>query len=108
MSSSIWISHREAVMKVSREQAAQNRERVVQTAATLFRERGYSGIGVAELMKGAGLTHGGFYGNFGSKEALMAEAVTYALDKSLLKWDRLVQKQPDDPLDAITAAYLSM
>ncbi|HZV63604.1 MAG TPA: TetR/AcrR family transcriptional regulator [Telluria sp.] len=94
-------------MKVSREQAAQNRERVVQTAATLFRERGYSGIGVADLMKGAGLTHGGFYGNFGSKEALMAEAVTYALDKALLKWDKLVRTQPDDPLEAITAAYLS-
>ena len=94
-------------MKVSREQAAQNRERVVQTAATLFRERGYSGIGVADLMKRAGLTHGGFYGNFGSKEALMAEAVTYALDKALLKWDKLVRTQPDDPLEAIAAAYLS-
>ncbi|UUZ53911.1 TetR/AcrR family transcriptional regulator [Massilia sp. H-1] len=61
-------------MKVSKEQAAENRERVVETAARLFREHGYNGIGVADLMKGAGLTHGGFYGNFGSKEALLAEA----------------------------------
>lgn len=94
-------------MKVSREQAAQNRARVVETAARLFREHGYSGIGVADLMKGAGLTHGGFYGNFGSKEALMTEAVTHAFDKSLANWDKLVRKQPEHSLEAITSAYLS-
>ena len=94
-------------MKVSREQAAQNRERVVETAAKLFREKGYDGIGVADLMRGAGLTHGGFYGNFGSKEALMKEAVTYALDKGVAIWDKLALKRPEDPLDAITSAYLS-
>ena len=47
-------------MKVSREQVALNRERIVETAARLFREKGYDGIGVADLMKSAGLTHGGF------------------------------------------------
>ena len=56
-------------MKVTREQAAQNRDRVLDVAARLFRERGFDGIGVADLMKNAGLTHGGFYGQFGSKEA---------------------------------------
>ena len=55
-------------MKVSREQAAQNRERIVEAAAQLFRERGFDGIGVADLMKEAGLTHGGFYSYFKSKE----------------------------------------
>ena len=54
-------------MKVSREQAAQNRDRVVEGAAQLFRERGFEGIGVADLMKKAGLTHGGFYGHFSSR-----------------------------------------
>lgn len=94
-------------MKVSKEQAAENRERVVQTAAKLFRERGYNGIGVADLMKSAGLTHGGFYGNFGSKEALMAEAASLAVNTSLAEWDKKVARHPDAPLDAITRAYLS-
>jgi TetR/AcrR family transcriptional repressor of nem operon len=94
-------------MKVSREQAAQNRERVVATAAKLFREKGYGGIGVADLMKSAGLTHGGFYGNFGSKEALMAEVVTYAIDNSIHTWDSLVARAPDQALEAVVAPYLS-
>ena len=57
----------EVPMKVSREQMAENRERILDTAAQLFRERGFDGIGVADLMKSAGLTHGGFYGHFASK-----------------------------------------
>ena len=61
-------------MRVSKEQAAANRERIVEEAARLFRERGFDGIGVAELMNSAGLTHGGFYGHFDSKDQLMAEA----------------------------------
>lgn len=94
-------------MKVSKEQAALNRERVVETAAKLFREHGYGGIGVADLMKSAGLTHGGFYGNFGSKEALMAEAITYAIDVSLKDWDKVLDKKPEAPFEAVTSAYLS-
>src|SRR5258707_322344 len=61
-------------MKVSREQAAANRERIVEVAGKLFRENGFDGIGVADLMKAAGLTHGGFYGHFKSKDALAADA----------------------------------
>jgi len=61
-------------MKVSKAQAQANRARVVETAATLFREHGYDGVGVADLMAAAGLTHGGFYKQFGSKADLMAEA----------------------------------
>lgn len=61
-------------MKVTKAQAQANRARVVETASTLFRERGYDGVGVADLMAAAGLTHGGFYKNFGSKVDLMAEA----------------------------------
>ena len=63
-------------MKVSREQAAQNRERILDAAARLFRERGFDGIGVADLMKEAGLTHGGFYGHFEGKDDLVAATVT--------------------------------
>jgi TetR/AcrR family transcriptional regulator, transcriptional repressor for nem operon len=95
-------------MKVSKEQAAENRDRVVETAARLFREHGYNGIGVADLMKGAGLTHGGFYGNFGSKEALMAEAAGRAVATSLADWDKAVARHPEQPLRAVTGAYLSV
>ena len=56
-------------MRVSREQASQNRERVLDVAARLFREKGFDGIGVADLMKTAGLTHGGFYGQFASRRS---------------------------------------
>ena len=55
-------------MKVTRQQAEKNRERVLDVAGRLFREKGFDGIGVDDLMKGAGLTHGGFYANFKSKK----------------------------------------
>src|SRR5688500_14528079 len=61
-------------MKVTKAQAQANRTRVVETASTLFRERGYDGVGVADLMAAAGLTHGGFYKHFRSKADLMAES----------------------------------
>jgi TetR/AcrR family transcriptional regulator, transcriptional repressor for nem operon len=94
-------------MKVSREQAAQNRERILDVASKLFRERGFDGIGVADLMKGAGFTHGGFYGHFSSKEELMAQACARALATSLDRWGRLVERTPEDPLSALTSTYLS-
>ena len=94
-------------MKVSREQAAQNRERIVEAAAQLFRERGFEGIGVADLMKEAGLTHGGFYGHFSSKEQLIAEASVHALTRSLALWSKLAEGVPGDPLSAIAEAYLT-
>jgi len=94
-------------MKVSREQAAENRERILEVASKLFRERGYEGIGVADLMKCAGLTHGGFYGHFLSKEDLMEKASAKALDDSRQKWARRAADAPDDPLSGITSSYLS-
>lgn len=61
-------------MKVTKAQMEANRAHVVETASTLFRERGYDGIGVADLMAAAGFTHGGFYKHFRSKADLMAES----------------------------------
>ncbi|MDM0087980.1 MULTISPECIES: TetR/AcrR family transcriptional regulator [unclassified Variovorax] len=61
-------------MKVTKAQAQANRAHVVETASALFRERGYDGVGVADLMAAAGFTHGGFYRQFGSKTELMAES----------------------------------
>lgn len=94
-------------MRVSREQAAKNREHVVDTAARLFRERGYDGIGVADLMKEAGLTHGGFYGNFASKEQLMAEACARAFDNAAERWTRLATRDGAGAMAGIADAYLS-
>ena len=67
--------------RVSQEQAKRNRQRVVEVAATLFRERGLHGVGVADIMSAAGLTHGGFYGQFANKDALAVEAFDCALDE---------------------------
>ena len=94
-------------MRVSREQAAKNREHVVDTAARLFRERGYDGIGVADLMKEAGLTHGGFYGNFASKEQLMAEACARAFDSAAERWTRLAARDGARAMAGIADSYLS-
>lgn len=94
-------------MKVSRADAERNRERIIEVAAKLFRERGFDGIGVAELMKSAGLTHGGFYGHFASKEDLMAQASARALDASLGGLNRLAERSGSDALAAVASAYLS-
>ena len=67
-------------MKVSKEQAAQNRAKLIETAARLMRERGIDGVGVAEIGKAAGLTHGALYAHFPSKDALAAEALAFGLE----------------------------
>jgi TetR/AcrR family transcriptional repressor of nem operon len=66
-------------MRVSKEQAAENRERILKAAASLMRERGISGVGVDALTEAAGMTHGSLYSQFGSKERLVEEAVAYAI-----------------------------
>lgn len=63
-------------MKVTKAQAQANRAHIVETASGLFRERGYDGVGIADLMATAGFTHGGFYKHFASKAELLAEAST--------------------------------
>ena len=66
-------------MRVSREQVGENRRRILDEAARLFRERGFEDVSVAEVMKAAGLTHGGFYGHFRSKDDLIAQTLAHAL-----------------------------
>jgi TetR/AcrR family transcriptional regulator, transcriptional repressor for nem operon len=94
-------------MRVSREQAALNRERILEAAAQLFRERGFDGIGVADLMKEAGLTHGGFYGHFSSKEDLIAEASARALTSTFALLAQQAERASTDPLSAVAGTYLS-
>jgi len=76
-------------MKVTRAQAQENRSRIVETASALFRERGYDGVSVADLMAAAGFTHGGFYKHFGSKADLMAEAAEQALAANMSEYNGL-------------------
>lgn len=64
-------------MKVSREQVAENRQKILEAASRLFRAQGFEGVTVADVMKAAGLTHGGFYGHFKSKDDLIAQTMTY-------------------------------
>ncbi|PNG45819.1 TetR family transcriptional regulator [Pseudomonas asplenii] len=71
-------------MRVTKAQAQANREHIVETASVLFRERGFDGVGVADLMAAAGFTHGGFYKHFGSKADLMSEASANSLARSLV------------------------
>lgn len=93
-------------MKVSKKQAQQNREAVVEIAGRLFRERGFDGIGVADLMRSAGLTHGGFYASFGSKEALMAEASQRALEQNVAYWQEFNEENSQASLPDLMQNYL--
>jgi len=94
-------------MKVTREHAEKNRERVLEVAGRMFREKGFDGIGVADLMKDAGLTHGGFYANFNSKEDLMAESCERSLAGVIEGWSKVAGGANGDPLIAVVAGYLS-
>lgn len=78
-------AHEVLHVRVSKAQAQANREHIVETASAVFRERGFDGVGVADLMAAAGFTHGGFYKHFGSKADLMAEASANSLARSLAR-----------------------
>jgi TetR/AcrR family transcriptional repressor of nem operon len=94
-------------MRVSRIQAAENRQTVIEVASRLFREHGFDGIGLKDLMKGAGLTQGGFYKQFASKEDLAAQASRRALQSAFDRWSAAAAANPKDPLAAVIAFYLS-
>jgi TetR/AcrR family transcriptional regulator, transcriptional repressor for nem operon len=95
-------------MRYSREHKAQTHAKIVRKASVKLRERGAHGIGVADLMKDAGLTHGGFYAHFPSREALVIEAFTHAMDRSTEHWQKLAEAtQPEKRLSKIVNAYLA-
>ncbi|MET4255132.1 TetR/AcrR family transcriptional repressor of nem operon [Bradyrhizobium sp. S3.12.5] len=94
-------------MRVSRVQAAENRQTVINVASRLFRERGFDGIGLKDLMEGAGLTQGAFYKQFASKEDLAVEASRRALESATGRWSDAAAQNPDDPLSAVIGFYLS-
>lgn len=93
--------------RVSQAQAEENRRRVVETASRLFREQG-THVSVADLMKAAGLTHGGFYKQFASKEALVDEATAHAFGELAARYAREQHAgHPDAVRQAFVDAYLS-
>ncbi|WP_208509531.1 TetR family transcriptional regulator [Variovorax paradoxus] len=103
-------------MKVTKAQAQANRAHIVETASTLFRERGYDGVGIADLMAFAGFTHGGFYKHFESKADLMAQAATCGFAQTAAKAEGvdarafvhhyLSREHRDAPGDGCTMAAL--
>ncbi len=84
----------------------ESRARIVEAAGRLFRERGIDAVGVDAVMRAAGLTHGGFYTHFASKEALVAEAAAAALARSAARWEALAAADPTDALERIVGGYL--
>jgi TetR/AcrR family transcriptional repressor of nem operon len=93
-------------MRVSRAQAEANRETVINVASRLFREHGFDGIGLKDLMKGAGLTQGGFYKQFESKDDLVTQASRRAMESATRRWSTVAAGSPD-PLAAVVGLYLS-
>ena len=94
----------------SKTDKAESHERIVKIAAEKFREAGIDGIGVADLMKEAGLTHGGFYRHFESRDALVAEAVESALAQGARRLGRVVEKsgeRGEEAFAALVDAYLN-
>jgi TetR/AcrR family transcriptional repressor of nem operon len=97
-----------SVMRYSREHKLETHARIVKKASVRLREKGAHGIGVADLMKEAGLTHGGFYAHFDSREALLIEAFAYAMDRGRERWRKLAEQVPPNKrLAMIVDAYLA-
>jgi TetR/AcrR family transcriptional repressor of nem operon len=81
-------------MRYSREHKAETHAKIVKSASSRIREKGARGVGVADLMKEAGLTHGGFYAHFKSREDLVIEAIAFAMDQTTERWGKLVEDKP--------------
>lgn len=95
-------------MRASRKQKEVTHERIVEAAARAIRRSGYGGTGVADIMKDAGLTHGGFYAHFPSREAMLAEAADRAGADAVAASQRIVAAAPpQQALQALLHAYLS-
>jgi TetR/AcrR family transcriptional repressor of nem operon len=95
-------------MRYSREHKLETHARIVKKASVRLREKGAHGVGVADLMKEAGLTHGGFYAHFDSREALVIEAFAYAMDRSTERWRKLAEEiPPEKRLATIVNSYLT-
>jgi TetR/AcrR family transcriptional regulator, transcriptional repressor for nem operon len=96
------------IMRYSKEHKQETHERIVKRAAVRLREKGAHGIGVADLMKEAGLTHGGFYAHFDSREVLVIEAMEHIMARSTERWRKLGEQAPvEKRLATIVDSYLT-
>jgi TetR/AcrR family transcriptional repressor of nem operon len=94
-------------MRTTSERKAETRERILSAAMTLFRSHGIDAVGVDAIMHRAGLTHGGFYAHFASKEALVAEATAAALARSAERWEQISREaHAEAALSQIVGSYL--
>jgi TetR/AcrR family transcriptional repressor of nem operon len=95
--------------RVTREQTEKNRSLIEDASSRLFREQGLDAVSVANLMASVGLTHGGFYGHFASKDELAAVACAKAFEQSSERWaKRLAASATNaEALDGLVTAYLS-
>ena len=95
-------------MRYSKEHKQETHARIVRKASVRLRKKGAHGIGVADLMKEAGLTHGGFYAHFDSREALLIEAFAFAMDRSMEYWRKTTaETSPEKRLAMIVDSYLT-
>ena len=94
--------------KTSTSRKAETHERIVEVASRAIRRSGYAGTGVADVMKEAGLTHGGFYAHFASRDALLAEAADRAGARAVADAARVAASAPpEQALEALLRTYLS-
>jgi TetR/AcrR family transcriptional regulator, transcriptional repressor for nem operon len=97
----------EPAMRYVKGHGLQTRSRIVEKASYGLRQTGADGMSVADLMKLAGLTHGGFYSHFESREALVIEAFALAMDRTVAQWLKLMKGMPiEQRFDVIVEAYL--
>src|SRR3954469_9591874 len=95
-------------MRYSKEHKQETHARIVKKASVRLREKGAHGIGVADLMKEAGLTHGGFYAHFDSREGLVIEAFGYAMERGMEHWRKISnQLATEKSLAHMAGSYLS-
>jgi TetR/AcrR family transcriptional repressor of nem operon len=102
------IDGRDLAMKVSKEVMAEHKEQIIAAAARRYRERGFDGISVADLMKEVGLTHGGFYRHFSSKDELIALSALRAVSDTIAEWRKIADDATGDRLEAVVHYYLSL
>ncbi|MEU0186890.1 TetR/AcrR family transcriptional regulator [Streptomyces sp. NPDC006207] len=96
--------------RITKEDKARNRQNILDAASRMFRSQGIDAVGIAELMKEAGLTHGGFYNHFASKNDLAVEVYAASYAASLGVMAQAIEDGPDQagsPLERILAGYLS-
>jgi TetR/AcrR family transcriptional repressor of nem operon len=93
-------------MRKPAEQKAETRQRIMDAASVLFRQHGIDGVGVDAIMRAAGLTHGGFYGHFASKEALVGEVSAASLARAATRWERAADQDGAAALQSIVGGYL--